>query len=259
MKVAIVCGAPITEMLAPFDDPTWEVWCLGNRLNKYLDANKRISRVFEIHDYLSERHDPKEYARWLVSHRIPIVVGEKFPMEVVPTDWYDWVIFDYKRSEEIFGSIYLTSSPAYMMSQAIAEGATYIALYGVDLNVNDHEYFWQRPCLEAWVGFARGKGINVIIPTQSSFGKSHYAEGRDWDGVRNEPGPFTEQSLLDMAALHKEEQAKIEAQIKQLTMDFSAHNGAKEAYELIAKVARSMDGQMDCKSPLKDVIAMLKL
>lgn len=252
MKIAIVCGAPSTEMLAPFDDTSWEIWCLGNRLNKYLDAHKRITRAFEIHDNLAEHNDPIRYAAWLTSHNIPLIVGEKFPL----TDNAHVSVFDYKKSEDLYGSLYLTSSPAYMMSQAISEGATEIGIYGVDLNVMDHEYFWQRPCMEAWIGFARGKGIKVTIPAKSSVGKSKYAEGRHWDGKRNEEGAFTEQSLLDVAVIHQKAMGAIQAQIKQLTMDYSAHNGSKETYELLAKVARSMDGQMDNTSPLKDLISI---
>jgi len=253
MKIAIVCGSPASEMLAPFDDPTWEIWCLGNRLTRYKD--KRVTRIFEIHDYLAERHDPKEYAKWLVSHNIPIVVGEKFPMEVVPTDWYDWIIFDYDCSKKLFGSLYLTSSPAYMMSQAISEGATEIGLYGVDLAIDDHEYFWQRPCIEAWIGFAKGRSIKVTIPEQSHVGRSKYLEGRHWDGKRNSDGPLTEESFRGMVADHQKVIDDLNFKKRVLEADISAHNGALQTYQNLAKVARAMEAQIDVKS-IKDAISM---
>lgn len=253
MKVAIVCGAPASEMLAPFDDPTWEIWCLGNRLTRYKD--KRVSRIFEIHDYLAERHDPKEYAQWLVSHNIPIVVGEKFPLELVPQGFVDWIVFDYQCSEKLFGSSYLTASPAYMISQAISEGATEIGLYGVDLAVDDHEYFWQRPCVEAWIGFAKGRGIKVTVPEQSHIGRSKYIEGRHWDGKRNADGPLTEESFIGMIADHEAEMAKMQLQKRQLECDISAHSGAVQTYKNLAKVARAMEAQIDVKS-IKDAISM---
>ena len=78
MKVAIVCGAPSSEFLAPYDDESWEIWVLGNRLDRHLD--KRVTRVFEIHDDLSEHDDPTAYKQWLVDKKLPLVVGEAFAL-----------------------------------------------------------------------------------------------------------------------------------------------------------------------------------
>lgn len=253
MKVAIVCGAPTSEMLAPFDDPTWEIWCLGNRLNKYLDANKRITRVFEIHDNLEEHHDPKKYADWLVSHNLPLVVGEKFPIRGEVGGQIE--IFPYAASEQLYGSVYLTSSPAYMMAYALLHGATEIALYGVHLAIDDHEYFWQRPCMEAWIGFAKGRGVNIFLPDQSSVGRSKYAEGRHWDGKRNAEGPFTEASFHGMRDEHQKKIDELQLVVRTIQADISAHNGAIEAYNNLAKVARAVEAQVDVKS-IKDSISM---
>jgi len=56
-KLAIVCGSPSSEMDAPFHDPEYDVWVLGNRLNRY----PRFDVVFEIHDDLSEHGDVDKY------------------------------------------------------------------------------------------------------------------------------------------------------------------------------------------------------
>lgn len=246
MKVAIVCGSPSSEFLAPFDDPEWAIWVLGNRLNRF--EGKRVNCVFEIHDNLSEHNE--KYAEWLVSQDINLVVGEAFPLKA------DHVVtFDYAASEKLFGSLYLTSSPAYMMSHAIQSGATEIGIYGVDLSVDDHEYFWQRPCMEAWIGFAKGKGIKVLIPEVSSIGKCSYIEGRDWNGQKNEYGkritgtaPFTQTEFENMAALHDGRIEAIRAQMAQLQSDINTHDGAKQAYERLAKVARATEAGQTIQS-----------
>lgn len=241
MKVALVCGSPSSEFLAPFDDPEWEIWVLGNRLNRF--EGKRVTRVFEIHDNLSEHADPKKYVEWLVDSGLPLIVGEKFPEEAKNVKTYP-----YGAVKELYGSLYLTSSPAYMMGYAILQGAADIGIYGVDLSVDDHEYFWQRPCMEAWIGFAKGRGINVVIPEVSSIGKAPYVEGRDWNGKKNEYGkrvtgtaPFTQNEFESMAALHDEK-------IAQLQADIHAHSGAKQAYERLAKVARATEAGQDIKT-----------
>lgn len=250
MKVAIVCGSPSSEFLAPFDDPEWEIWVLGNRANRFLDRKLRITRIFEVHNDLSEHGDVTKYTEWLYNLGLPMVVGETFPIKAA-----DVVPFDYAASEKLYGSLYLTSSPAYMMSQAISEGATHIGVYGVDLAVDDHEYFWQRPCMEAWIGFAKGLGIEVTVPAVSSVGRSEYVEGRHWNGKRNEyntrktsKAPFTQNEFMAMAETHATKQAAITDQINNLTLQLNAHSGAQQAYERLAKVARAVEAGQDVKS-----------
>ena len=51
-KLAIVCGAPSSEMSAPFNDEQYEVWVLGNRSQNY----PRFDRIFEV-DY-NENSEP---------------------------------------------------------------------------------------------------------------------------------------------------------------------------------------------------------
>ena len=122
-KLAIVCGSPASEMLAPFNDPDYEVWVLGNRCQNY----PRFDLIFEIHDEVEEGHDPR-YPQWLVDKNIPLIVGKSFAIEA------DHVtVFPFDESEELFGSLYLTSSPAMMVCLAILRGYPYMEIYGVDL------------------------------------------------------------------------------------------------------------------------------
>jgi hypothetical protein len=247
VKVAIVCGAPSSEFLAPFNDPEWEIWVLGNRLNKFLDKGLRVTRVFEIHDVLIEHGNDNKYATWLVSKDLPMVVAEKFPFT---ND--NIKVFDYAASEALYGSLYLTSSPSYMVSQAISDGATHIGIYGVDLAIDDHEYFWQRPCMEAWIGFAKGRGIEITIPSVSHVGKSPYVEGRDWNGVKNEykrgKPPFTQNEFKGMADKHASKIEEAQKQMRDLELVIHIHSGAQQSYEQLAKVARAVEAGVDVKS-----------
>jgi hypothetical protein len=248
MKVAIVCGSPSSEFLAPFDDEEWEIWVLGNRLDRFKD--KRVTRVFEIHDNLSEHKEPERYVEFLVNSGFPLITGEKFPVKgdlIAP--------YPYDAIESLFGSLYLTSSPAYMMGYAILSGAKEIGIYGVDLSVDDHEYFWQRPCMEAWIGFAKGKGIKVYIPDVSSIGKASYIEGRDWNGQKNEYGkritgrpPFTQNEFLNMAETHNQKIVNLQTQIRDAELAIHTHSGAQQAYERLAKVARATEAGQQINS-----------
>ena len=65
-------------MLAPFDDPEWEIWVLGNQLSCY--DGKVVHRIFEIHDDLSDK--PPGYPKWLVDNAYKnLVVSDSFPIE----------------------------------------------------------------------------------------------------------------------------------------------------------------------------------
>jgi hypothetical protein len=239
VKIAIVCGAPSSCDLAPFAEPEWEIWVLGNRLDRH--AGRRVSRIFEIHDDLSEHGDALAYARWLVAQKIPMTVGASFPVTAEHVE-----TFPFKASHELYGAEYLTSSTAYMMALAILKGATEIGVYGSDMSVDDHEYFWQRPCLEAWVGFAKGRGIKVTIPPVSPVGKSTYVEGRNGGGKPDfAKPPFTEHAFRELAQMHSQKVAEKEAQIKQLEDSIRIHSGALQAYERMAKVARAVEAGIE--------------
>lgn len=242
MKVAIVCGAPSSEFMAPYDDKSWEIWVLGNRYQRHID--KRITRIFEIHNNLSEHADPELYQSVLIelSKKYALIVSETFKGSGQSIE-----VFPYKQVERLYGSLYLTSSPAYMIAYALLNGATEIGLYGVDLSISDHEYFWQRPCVEAWIGFAKGRGVKVYIPEISHIGKSSYVEGRDWNGNRKSDGPFTEESLGAIASKHSEEIETIKAAKRELDLQMAAHDGAKQVYEQLMKVARAVDAKIDVK------------
>lgn len=241
MKVAIVCGAPSSAHLAPFNDETWEIWVLGNRLDKFKD--KRVSRVFEIHDDLSEHPDPKKYVEWLVAQNLPLVVSEKFP-----ASGENIKVFPYQEAIKLSQFVTLASSPAYMVALAILEGATEIGIYGVDMAVNDHEYFWQRPCMWGWIRFAEGRGIKITIPKESALCQMNYQEGRDWKGeFKGNPKsafalePFTEEAFLTLVERHQKQIDKLYSEIKEKEKLIQTHDGFRQACVHMSKVARAVE------------------
>lgn len=246
-SLAIVCGSPSTEMDAPFGNESYDVWVLGNRSNRY----PRFDLVFEIHDDLSEHGDVDRYVGYLLSLGVPLVVGEGFPSKDGPVQ-----VFPFEEARRLFGSTYLTSSTAYMIALALLSGYEHIELYGVDMAVDDHEYFRQRPCLEAWVGFAKGRGVNVVIPPESPVLHSDFVEGR---GAGGKPDfalrPFTQSGFLDLMQKHATKVAAARAQIAQLETAIAAHDAARQVYERLAKVARAVEAGQTI-SNLSDTVAM---
>lgn len=239
MKVAIVGGAS-SWVNAPFSDEDWQVWVLGNQLDRY--EGKRVSRVFEIHDCLDE-HD-KVYPQWLVAHNLPMVVSEKFPIKDSRL-----IVFNYEEAIKLTGDNF-SSSPAVMMAQAIMDGATHISIYGVDMALDLHEYFMQRPCMEQWIGYAKGRGIEVYIDQSSPLGYSTYREGRDWPSKGFDG--FDEGEFAEMYNLHKKRFDTLEhyinsetPKIEAMKAEYHALNGAMQVYDRLQKVARAKAAGID--------------
>ena len=129
-----------------------------------------------------------------------------------------------------------------MMAYALLKGATHIAIYGVDMAVDDHEYFYQRPTMYAWIGYAKAKGVIVTIPEQSPLFNDYYVEGRNSGGKPQlAVEPFTEKNFLEMAAMHAEKMGELQGQIDRLNALIHTHHGSRQSYERLAKVARAVE------------------
>lgn len=245
-KIAIVCGSPSTEMDAPFDDESWDIWVLGNRCDRY----PRYNRIFEIHDWLGNQEEG--YAEWLVDKKVPLVVGEKFPIKAPHVEKYPYRDVGLRVFD---GDIYLTSSSAYMLAYAMLKYSfieVEIAIYGVDMAVNDHEYFWQRPCMEYLIGMARGAEYKIHLPDKCPMTKSDYVEGRDW-GINTDEGVFRQDEFDKMVHEHDKIIDQIREQRRALEIQQATHNGAKQTLEHLAKVARAKEAGQDISSILDAV------
>ena len=216
-RIAIVGGAPSTKDLAPFNTD-WEIWVLANQINSY--EGKRVDRVFEIHENLEEHGDVDRFWEYVKRTDAPFIVSEKYKQ------YGD--VFPYEEAKALMGSELLTSSPSYMMAYALLQGVTEIGIYGVEMALNDHEYFKQRPAMYAWIGFAKAKGVKITIPKESTLFNEQYCEGRDW-GKRDVLGY---EYLMEQAKIHSDKEYN-------LAIERATHDGAKQAYESMAKVRRS--------------------
>ena len=169
-KVAIVGFCETTRDLAPFKDDSFEVWsCNHNwpfipRWDRWFDVHQR--GFIELHQTYREEKDPHE--KFLkTGHGKPVYMVERFE------DFPSSVEFPVEAIVKKFGPEYdfFTNGIAYMVALAVFEGFSEIHIYGVDMR-HDSEYGAQAPSVTFWVGFARGLGIKVFIPEDSSLCKS---------------------------------------------------------------------------------------
>ena len=143
-KVAIVGMAEFTEQIP--DD--YEIWIIA----LYIGHFDKCSRAFECHEHMDENSsvlkmfvdDP-----W-VTFYVPEHLAHIYPTATpIPTE---------EMAKKYFRSFGSTIS--YMLAQAIHEKVDEIALYGVDMDLEDI-YHTQRPSAYYWLGVANGLGIKT--------------------------------------------------------------------------------------------------
>ena len=101
-----------------------------------------------------------------------------------------------------FGSDYFGSGIDYIIALAIYKGATEIHIYGVYMVLED-EYSHQKPSLEYWIGFARGRGISVEVhgdKTELLLTRSGYMYGYQTLQAWREKYPRKEMTLDQIIA-----------------------------------------------------------
>lgn len=164
-KVAIVGSGPTAE-LAPFRDPSWEIW--GLAWVQY----PRETFTFDVHApgfSLTSRHDDPEFVATVDAKGIPVYGVPGGPYKHLRPFPYDDVV---KLS-----SGYLESSLAYLLTFAFLERVDRVALCGCNMN-GKIEYCEQKPNFEYLIGLGRGMGIKVEPVPGSTLLGSVWEAGR---------------------------------------------------------------------------------
>lgn len=166
-KIAIIGTAPSSRDLAPYGDPTWEIWACspGNQ-----NVLPRVTRWYEIHVNLhwnENKHYGLPYIEWL---REQVRAGA-FPGGLWMQDQRyiaEATAFPMKELVAEFGPYFFTSTFAWCMALAIKEGVAEVGLYGIDCASRD-EYVLQRPGAHFFVQECKRRGIKVTIPLESDL------------------------------------------------------------------------------------------
>jgi hypothetical protein len=155
MKIAILGSAPSSRKLAPFNDPSWEIWACSP-MNYDLP---RIDAWFELHNLdrkFVKGNEP--YMNALVAHpRVYIA----YPDPRLP----DGIVFDPKPLVKRFGPYFMTSQPAWMMAFALMQNPTHIGMWGIDMSASG-EYAFERPGCHYYLQKADEAGVEIVLPPQ---------------------------------------------------------------------------------------------
>lgn len=158
-KIAVCGSAASSAGLAPFGDPSWEIWSCS-------PANKAMPRVdvwFELHNpELKIREGLTEWLDWLKQK--PIVYMQKaypgftgareYPLQPIIEKW---------------GPFWWTSQLSFMLALAIEQKPKTIGLYGVDMAANS-EYNQQRLACQFFIQhIIRDTDIELVVPPESDI------------------------------------------------------------------------------------------
>jgi hypothetical protein len=163
MRVALVGTCPSSRMLAPYANGDWEIWACspGNAFGLL----PRVTRWFEIHGDLgwaeSGEWGASKYVDWLNEQDFTVYAqNREYIKKAIPYPLDEMIA---KHSLYFF-----TSTFAYMMALAIAEGAEEIGLFGIDMTL-PNEYSDQRPAMQHFIVMCMAIGIKIGAPDESDI------------------------------------------------------------------------------------------
>lgn len=155
-KIALI-GSAHTVNLAPWYDPTWEIWAHAT-CHPYC---KRVDRYFDLHpwEWISTKPVPG-YLNWLKTQQTPIYMQRQF--KDVPRS------VRYPRERMLAGEYprYFTNHVAWMVALALSEGVTHLGFFGIHYALEE-EHKKQRAGCEFWMGIAVGRGVQIVNPPGS--------------------------------------------------------------------------------------------
>ena len=217
-KVALL-GCGDTLSLAPFDDPSWEIWSSG----QWQETVTRWDAWFEIHDIEALPPSFKFHLVWMAQQEKPIYVMR--PSGFVPSG----VVLPHQEIEDAHGKEFLTSAVAWMFAKAIDDGYKEIGLWGVEMAC-DAEYAYQRAGVKHFQYIAeKYHGIRVTIPHMSLM------------GMEKQPYPFCQEDRFTRLIVEKDKIARdqlnmITEQHNLLAMQAAEFKGAIEVYRVVKRL-----------------------
>jgi len=269
-KVAIIGYTP-HKAQAPYGDDAWECWGLNDLyldLAQFFPVPPWRLRWFQLHawqnlqkvgqkapspfyfsegpphprdanhvPYLQQLNGTKEQGGW----NVPLYLMH--PRPELPNAR----IVDREAIAAYFPrrlGRYLTNSISYMIAYAIMEMApdhkakkdAELGIFGVDMMVAGgagSEYGWQRPSVEAFIGYAEGLGIPVHIPDESDLLACAFAYG-------DELGNQYRNRMTAAQRLHAQQFANFQANRHQIELAEAEARGASNA--LMAMIGNWLPG-----------------
>lgn len=177
-RVAIV-GTAQTWQKTPWTDPGLKIWSLNDayRMKGFVRADAwydlhPLNKFYHPENGMVYAHQvppghycrPVDHLTWLAGQSIPVWLHPDYAEQhPEAASWPMARAFPKDAIEAHFGGTgaYFTSSPAWMIGQALMEGVKELHIYGIHL-ATEHEYIEQRPNFEMLCGALLGRGKRTV-------------------------------------------------------------------------------------------------
>jgi hypothetical protein len=220
LKVACLGTAPSSRMLAPFADPSWQIWaCSPGNMNTF----PRVDAWFEIHCNLmwpEYKHYGEPYLKWLSELKIPVYMQDQSFISHAIT-------FPAEELKKEFGVYHFTSTFAWMMAFAIHKGAKEVALYGIDM-ASHEEYLAQRAGAYHFFEEGAKRGCHVWAPFESDIMQPPALYGYSEKAPVGRKFLARDAELGGRIAQKQQERAQVANQLAAIDRDLTYLAGAKE-------------------------------
>lgn len=169
-KIAIVGTAASSMQLANNLDDSWGIYCL----NATIKGLKRFDLHIELHDiqYL------REYAKVNPEYfELLYAAGNKTMLQREYDEFPEAQIYPLAEIKRAFGD-YFNNSASLLLALAMLENPNlkHLKVYGIEMS-GDGEYAHQRACFEHYLGIAKGRGVQVSLPTSCPLLYAPYIYG----------------------------------------------------------------------------------
>lgn len=173
-KIAIVGAAPTSVKDAPYDDPSWEIWCMNESyFQKENYPTWRFDRWFQIDPPVEGGFGPDPHIE-MEDHRAWLrEVSKEKPVYILETsDFPDAISYPMAEMQERYPTAFLSSSIALMMAYALwthkelDEKIDTLGVWGADM-WHGTEYAKQQWGFWFFKWIAETRGIEVYVPPQS--------------------------------------------------------------------------------------------
>jgi hypothetical protein len=166
-------GGSITEYLeiikrkggrSAFCDEVWAINALGDVFACDLVFHMDDVRIQEIRAKANPNGNIAALLPWIKKSPVPVITSRSHP------DYPPLVEYPLEDVLNDLGHDYFNSTTAYAIALAIHIRVAKISLFGMDFTYeNQHHAEKGRACVEFWLGFARARGIKLLMPKTSTL------------------------------------------------------------------------------------------
>jgi hypothetical protein len=153
----------LSRLSCPFDG---EVWGVNNGYRQAKQQNGHLDKLFLSHGQVRDKDGDKNF-NWDEINALGIEVINTHRCKHIK----NLKLYPFKQIVKAFGCDYFSDTICYMLAYAIYKGYERIYMYGIDM-MTTGEYWEEKGGVEYWIGYARGRGVEVITQPESELMKT---------------------------------------------------------------------------------------